>query len=301
MEAFKEMLDCYVKGFIEAGDRFEDGRLYDIAPFPLLSAFVEGPLEKGKDITQGGIEYIVQLPELSGLSHVADSLAVIKKLCFETRSVTWKELLDAVHSNWKGREYLRQWVRTRVPAYGSDIDYVDDIAEEIVSFYIACIEKHRAESQSRIKYVAGIATYENYSELGVPIGATPDGRFAGDALSSNASPSIGRAVNGQTAAVNSYLKLPLEDLPGGSILDLSVESSSNLLVHLEAFIASFLERGGNILSIAVNDCEKLRAAQKEPEKYRDLKVRVGGYDAYFVDLPPHHQELQILRCEQYAR
>ena len=87
---------------------------------------------------------------------------------------------------------------------------------------------------------------------------------------------------------------------GGSILDLNVESRSGLLLHLEAFVKSFLEKGGNILSIAVNDCETLRAAQKEPEKYRDLKVRVGGYEAYFVDLPPDHQELQIRRCEQYA-
>ena len=107
-------------------------------------------------------------------------------------------------------------------------------------------------------------------------------------------------MNGQTAAVNSYLKMPLDQLEGGSILDLNIESKSNLLIHLEAFIKSFLKGGGNLLSIAVNDCEKLRAAQKEPEKYRDLKVRLGGYDAYFVDLPPSHQELQIRRCEQYA-
>ena len=87
---------------------------------------------------------------------------------------------------------------------------------------------------------------------------------------------------------------------GGSILDLNVESRSGLLMHLESFITSFLERGGNILNIAVNDLETLRAAQKEPEKYRDLKVRVGGYEAYFVDLPADHQELQIRRSEQYA-
>jgi formate C-acetyltransferase len=154
--------------------------------------------------------------------------------------------------------------------------------------------------RSNIKYQAGVATFENYAELGYFVGATPDGRLSGEALSSNASPSIGRAANGQTAAVNSYLKLPLAELAGGSILDLSIDANSNVLSHLEPFIASFLESGGNIVNIAVNDCSKLRAARKEPEKYRDLKVRVGGYDAYFVDLPPHHQELQIQRCEQYA-
>ena len=154
--------------------------------------------------------------------------------------------------------------------------------------------------RSSIRYVAGIATYEQYTVLGSLIGATPDGRLAGEPLGTNSSPSIGRAVNGQTAALNSFLKLPLIDLPGGSILDLTMNSRAGLLLQLEAFISSFVEGRGNILSIAVNDCEKLRAAQKEPEKYRDLKVRVGGYQAYFVDLPLHHQELQIRRCEQYA-
>ena len=300
LAAVKKTLDRYIKGLIQSRERFEDGRLFDIAPLPLLSAFVEGPLEVGRDITQGAMTYTFHMPELSGLSHVADSLAVIKKLCFEQQRIPWPELLDSIRDNWENKEYLRQMIRTRVPVYGNDDDYADEIATDIVNYYINSIKKHGAQVRSDIKYQAGIATFENYTELGYVVGATPDGRFAGDALSSNASPSIGRAANGQTAAVNSYLKLPLADLPGGSILDLSVEANSNLLSYLEPFIKSFLEKGGNILNIAVNDCAKLRAAQKEPEKYRDLKVRVGGYDAYFVDLPPHHQELQIRRCEQYA-
>ena len=300
MDAVKRTLDRYIGGFIASRESFEDGRLYDIAPLPLLSAFSRGPLESGRDITRGGIEYTIHMPELLGLSHVVDSLAVIKKLCFEERSLPWSDLLDAVRHNWEGREALRQRVMTRVPSYGNDVDYVDEIAVDIVSFYIDSVKRHSARARSNIKYVAGIATFESYPELGYLVGATPDGRLAREPLSSNASPSIGRAASGQTAAVNSYLKLPLHELVGGSILDLNVESRSGLLLHLEAFVKSFLEKGGNILSIAVNDCETLRAAQKEPEKYRDLKVRVGGYEAYFVDLPPDHQELQIRRCEQYA-
>jgi formate C-acetyltransferase len=300
MDAVKNTLDRYVGGFIEIRESFEDGRLYDIAPLPLLSAFSPGPLEYGRDITQGGMEYSIYMADLSGLSHVVDSLAAIKKLCFEERSVPWSDMLDAVRSNWEGREDLRQRVMTRAPSYGNDTDYVDEIAVDIVSFYIDSIKKHGAQACSTINYIAGIATFESYPELGHLVGATPDGRLAGEPLSSNASPSIGRATTGQTAAVNSYLKLPLHELAGGSILDLNVESRSNLLIHLEAFVKSFLQRGGNILSVAVNDCEKLRAAQKKPEKYRDLKVRVGGYEAYFVDLPPYHQELQIRRCQQYA-
>jgi formate C-acetyltransferase len=300
MNAVKDNLDCNMKGFIDSRESFEDSRLYHIAPLPLLSAFVSGPLDSGRDITRGGMEYTFHMPEMAGLSHVADSLAVIKKLCFEEKTVAWPELLDAVRNNWAGCEYLRQLVRTRVAAYGNDIDYVDETAREIVSYYIESLKRHSSRLGSRIKYLPGLATYEHYTTLGCLVGATADGRLAGGPLSSNASPSIGRATSGQTAAVNSYLKLPLGQLAGGSILDLSINSQSNLLGQLPAFIRAFLEGGGNILSIAVNDCRKLREAQKEPEKYHDLKVRVGGYEAYFIDLPPHHQELQIRRCEQYA-
>ena len=293
-------LDLYVKGFITSREAFEDGRLYDIAPLPLLSAFVSGPLERGRDITQFGMDYTFHMPEMSGLSHVADSLYAIKKLCFEDKRVTWPELLNALHTNWKGKEYLRQMARSKVPAYGNDVAEVDAIATELVTAYVSGIKKYGGAAKSGIKYVAGLATYEHYTTLGKLVGATPDGRFAGDPLSSNASPSIGRATSGPTAAVASYLKLPLGDLAGGSIIDLSMDAGSGLIAHLDEFIRAYLAGGGNILSIAVNDVAKLRAALKEPEKYRDLKVRVGGYEAFFVDLPCHHQELQIKRCEQYV-
>ena len=301
MDSVKGNLDKYIKGWIEGTEDVRKGdRLYDIAPLPLLSAFVEGPLESGKDVTQGGMEYCFRLLEMAGLSHVADSLAVIKKLCFEEKAIEWSELLDAVRNNWQGKESLRQLVRTRAPAYGNDVDYVDDIAREIVEYFVESVRKHSTGVPSNVKYTAGLATFEAYTTLGRLIGATPDGRLAGEPLGTNASPSIGRPVNGQTAALNSYVKLPLIDLTGVSILDINIENRAGLLLQLESFIKSFVDKRGNLINIAVNDCEKLRAAQKEPEKYRDLKVRVGGYEAYFTDLPSNHQDLQIKRCEQYA-
>ncbi len=132
------------------------------------------------------------------------------------------------------------------------------------------------------------------------IGATPDGRLSGEPISSNASPSVGRALSGQTAAMNSYLKLPNTDLPTAAPLDLAMSSRADLLLQLEPFIKSFVEGKGSLLTISVNDCETLRAAQKEPAKYRDLKIRVGGWEAYFVDLPRNYQDWQIQKCEQYA-
>jgi formate C-acetyltransferase len=301
MESFKEQLDRLVRMFMGRLDNSWDGRLYDIAPLPLLSAMVEGPLESGKDLTQCGAEHNFHAPLLSGLSHVTDSLAVIKKLCFEEKVISWPELLDTIRDNWRDKESLRQLVMTRAPAYGNDIDYVDDIAREIVEYFVESVRKYGARVKNKkLKFPPGLATFEMYVALGVIAGATADGRMDGQPISSNASPSLGRAMNGQTATVDSYRKLPLVDLPCGAPLDIAMEHRASLLRQLEAFIKSFVEERGQLLSISVNNCEQLRAAQREPEKYRDLKIRMGGWQAYFRDLPPVMQDWQIRKCETYA-
>ncbi|MBF0278852.1 MAG: hypothetical protein HQM13_13710 [SAR324 cluster bacterium] len=296
----KENIDKNVEGFISVAQQMRDDRLYSIAPLPLMSALLEGPLESGKDITQSGAEYTLHMIEMCGLSHLADSLAVIKKLCFEEKQIPWPKLLDAVRSNWLENEFLRQTVLKRSPAFGNDENYVDDIAVEIVDYFVQSVKKHSAGLPDNIKYPVGVASYEVYSMLGSMVGPTPDGRFNGDPLNTNASPTIGRTETGQTAALNSYSKLPHGDLPGGACLDLNICDRTDLLERLEPFIKTLVAKRGSVVNFTVNDCEKLRAAQVEPEKYRDLKVRVGGYDAYFIDLPPKHQELTIRRCEQYA-
>jgi formate C-acetyltransferase len=295
--SFKEQLGRYIKGMIETADDMMDGRLYDIAPLPLISACTEGPLETGTDITKGGIEYSFYSPVLGGLSHAADSLAAIKKLCFEEKLIDWKDLLEGLKNNWEGNEPLRQMVMTRAPAYGNDIDYVDEIAREIVEFYVAETKKYGANAKNKALFNPAVGTFEHYVAVGMALPATPDGRLRGQPVASNASPTNGRATSGQTAMINSYLKLPLGDLPTGAPLDIGMDTRSAHL--LEPMIKSFIEKRGNLLSVSVNDVEELKAAVKEPEKYRDLKIRIGGWEAFFVDLPPAYQEWQIKKYEQH--
>ena len=301
MASFKERLDRIVRRFIECIDEFRDERLYEIAPLPLLSALTEGPIESGKDLTLDGVTHNFHAPIFAGLSHTVDSLAAIKKLCFEQGAVDWPELLDAVKDNWQGKESLRQLVMTRAPAYGNDDDYADDIARDIVE---TCVERVREYAgrvkHSHLKFPVALGTFQSYVGIGAVTGATPDGRLAHEPVSSNASPSVGRAANGQTAALNSYCKLPLVDVPNGSPLDVAMENRPGLLKQMEAYIMSFVEKRGELLTISVNDCEKLKAARKEPETYRDLKIRIGGFQSYFTDLPPKMQDWQIRKCEQYA-
>ena len=305
METFSLLLDTHIKGFVDSVSDFvtdlnSGDHHQDINPQPLFSALANGPLESGRDITQGGMIYTQYSAILVGLSHTADSLAAIKKLCFEEQAVEWTELLDALENNWEGRESLRQLVRTRGPAYGNDEDYVDEIAREIVEIYVESMEKYKGQTETDNIQALGIATFEGYAAMGYVIGATPDGRLSREMISSNASPSVGRAVNGQTAAINSYLKLPHADLPLAAALDLAMPRRPGVLATVEALIQTFIERKGSLLTISVNDCEVLRAAQEEPEKHRDLKVRVGGWEAYFVDLSRPMQDWQIKKCEQYA-
>lgn len=300
MDTYKTLVEVYIQKWIKHEVMMRDGRLYEIAPLPLFSALVEGPLENGKDITQGGEKYQQQGIVAKGLSHTADSLAVIKKLVFEEQAVDWKELLDAVKDNWQEKEALRQFIRTRAPAYGNDIDYVDTIAVEITDHFIECVHKHKLDVENDIKWAPGVATFGNNAQDGYIHGAMPDGRLAREPFSTNASPSVGRAKNGLTAAINSYVKLPNNRMPIAAPLDLAVPNRPNLLSQIETLIRAFLEGDGSLITFSVNDCAQLRAAQKEPEKYRHLKIRVGGWEAYFVDLPRVLQDYQIKKCEQYA-
>ncbi|MEE8400017.1 MAG: pyruvate formate lyase family protein, partial [Desulfobacterales bacterium] len=301
MASFKERLDRHIGRFIECIDEFRDERLYEIAPLPLISALMEGPIESGKDLTLEGVTHNFHAPVFSGLSHTADSLAAIKKLCFDEKAIPLPEMLDAVKDNWQDKEPLRQLVMTKVPAYGNDDDFPDDIAREIVAY---CVERVRYYADrvknSHLKFPVALGTFQSYVPVGGIIGATPDGRLDHQPISSNASPSVGRAANGQTAALNSYCKLPLVDVPNGAPLDVAMDNRASLLNQLEAYITSFVEKRGELLTISINDCEKLKAAQKEPEKYKDLKIRIGGFQGYFTDLAPEMQTYQIQKCEQYA-
>lgn len=301
MASFKDRLDILIRSFIESVDHFRDGRLYEIAPLPLLSALTEGPLESGKDMTLDGVTHNFHAPVFAGLSHAADSLAAIKKLCFEEREIELPDLLDAVKNNWRDKESLRQMMMTRAPAYGNDDDYADDIAREIVEYLVDRVKEYGGKVKHKhLKFPVALGTFQSYIGIGGVVGATPDGRMDKQPIGSNASPSNGRAVNGQSAALNSYCKLPLIDVPNGAPLDVAFENRPSLLRQMEAYIKSFVENRGLLLTISVNDCEKLRAAQKEPEKYRDLKIRIGGFQSYFTDLPPAMQDWQIRKCEQYA-
>jgi len=300
LEALKKQIEFAIKGFAERINRYY-GSTYTIAPVPFISSLIDDCLQKARDVTQGGAKYVLHAPLAAGVADTANSLAAIKKLVFEDRKISIGELIDLLDRDFEGAEDVRQLLITKAPKYGNDEDYVDDIVKELIDFYV---QKLKENSHSRVKFPAGVGTFERYVMFGKKLGATPDGRTATSPISVNMSPTPGSSINGPTSAVKSFSKIDFTNLPAGSPLDLSINKEvfrgEEGLCRLMAFVKSFLRLGGNILTITLSDVETLRCAQREPEKYKDLTVRVGGFQAYFVLMDKDHQDHHIRRAEQGA-
>lgn len=295
--ALKEQVKYLIDIAMENKIKYYD-EVHKIAPVPFLSAIMEDCLKNGKDMTERGARYRFYSPLVTGFSHLVDSLAVIKKVVYEERMISMEKMVDVLSKNWEGEERLRQYCLNRVPKYGNDDDYVDSIGQDFLTFFCDYFDEWNRKVDWLI-LAAGIGTFENYPRLGYVCGASADGRFAKAPIASNYSPSAGRDTSGPTAVIRSATKFDLTRVNDGCPVDLkfsfSGQDNEKKYSILESFIKSFLELGGNILTITTVNVETLKAAQKDPEKYASLRVRLGGLTAYFVQLAGPQQEEYIMR------
>ncbi|MCW3979496.1 MAG: hypothetical protein NWF12_07080 [Candidatus Bathyarchaeota archaeon] len=270
-----------------------------ISPNPFVSATVEGCLEKMKDLTEGGAVYNSSAVCASGVADTADALAAVKKLVHEEGRIGKKELLDALRDNFDGRERLRLMLLNRAPKFGNDDEYVDGLAAELVEHAYGEVAKHRNPRGGR--YILGLFSYGNYIGHGIVTGATPDGRKAGAGISPNFSPSPGRDVKGPFAVFKSTTRVDQQLTANGTALDLAIHPSAlrgpGGVEKLMSLLKSFRELGGMQVQFNVVDTEVLREAQREPEKHRNLTVRLWGFPAYFVRLPREFQDHIIARTD----
>lgn len=296
-QAFVGQMEHQIKSYMEQS-RFMFGKYQMLAPVPFLSSLVDGCLEKGRDITDGGAGMYLNAVMLTGLPNTADSLAAVKRFVFEEKRLTMAELVEILDRDFEGQERLRQLFINRSPKYGNDEDEVDAIAAEIVRHFAARVAT-LGDSYRPILFFPGIGTFEDYDLFGKMLGATPDGRKAWTPLAPNAGPVPGMDMKGPTALLHSYNKLDHSSLAAGAELDISMNAGDfkgeDGLHRLMGFVKAFLRTRGTVLNIALNDVETLKRAQREPEKYRDLRVRVGGWSAYFVLLDKRNQDHQIAR------
>jgi formate C-acetyltransferase len=237
-----------------------------------------------------------------GAINVADSLAAIRKLVYDDRVITIKPLRQALAMNWEGYENIRRMC-LQAPKYGNDIDYVDLIASDLYRFLVDEEAKYHTYGRpagGKIKGVGG-ASISSMFAGGTIIGATPDGRLAGTTLSDGTvSPAQGKDTNGPTAMLNSALKIDQASCSSTLLnvkLNPSTLTTQDSLKKLVSLIRTYADMGGKWIQFNVIGNEQLLDAQKFPENYRDLIVRVAGYSAYFVDLGKGVQDDIIRRME----
>lgn len=301
MEAYKKQLafaiDYHLKAYGICSSLHSQ-----IAPTVFASTTIEGCIEKGRILQKDGAKYSTTGTFISGVANAADSLSAIDQVCFQQKLMTLAEMRDMLDSNYEGKEEWHQMLLNKYVHFGNDDDLVDDYCRQVVGF---CAKENQAHKDSRFGQYELILLNQTYNIWqGRVVGATPDGRMAGEPLANNASPSNGMDRSGPTAVGNSIGKMDTLMVPKGVLVnhkfDPAVAKGEKGLDMLETFVRGYMEVGGQHVQINVIDTATLRDAQQHPENYKNLMVRVAGYSAFFVELDPRVQENIIGRTEHVA-
>jgi len=296
-EAFKKQLNYFVEVKIKGNNVIE--RLYaEFLPAPFLSLFIDDCIANGKDYNNGGARYNTNYIQGVGLGTITDSLAAITYQVFEEKQVTFEGLLKALKANFKGHEKLRQKLLNKTPKYGNDDEYADGVMKTVFEAYYSAIDGRPNTKGGRYRINLLPTTVHVY--FGQLVGATPDGRKAGEPVSEGVSPVQGADRKGPTAVIKSVSKID-HVRTGGTLLNqkfapelLADEEGMDKLGFL---IRAYFKLDGHHIQFNVVNADTLREAQKHPEKFGDLLVRVAGYSDYFVNLSVELQNEIIGRTE----
>ncbi|QGU94464.1 formate C-acetyltransferase/glycerol dehydratase family glycyl radical enzyme [Clostridium bovifaecis] len=296
-EAYKKQVE-YFADLIVLANNVEDKVHQEMAPVLLPTLLIDPCIEKGIGVSHGGAKYNFTGPQGIAISNVADSLAAIDTMVFKDKKVTAEELYKALLNNWKGHEVLQQKM-LQCPHFGNDDDYVDELGHFAAIVYCKAIE-NRPNARGGI-FQPGLYPVSANIPFGETTWASADGREAGVALADGISPVHGRDVNGPTAALKSVAKVDHVIASNGTLLNQKyhpsalsgIEGNRNFMNAMKVYF----EKGGFHNQVNVVSADTLRDAQKHPEKYKNLVVRVAGYSAYFVRLGPALQNDIIERTE----
>lgn len=266
-----------------------------ISPLPFLSGTLEDCIGKGLDITKGGVTYRDKGMFVMSPVNAVNSLSAIKKVVFDDGFASLADVKNACKNNYEGYDLLRQRLLS-APKWGNDDDNVDNLAKDIFEFSCREILKYRIDDEAR--FLSGIHQPHHVS-TGAGMGATPDGRKHGDPIPVTLSPSNGTERKGPTAIIKSVTKIDPMLCQWNSALTINFHPSSvsgeDGLKKFEMLLRSFLDLGGIQLQTNILNAEILQIAQNEPERYRDLVIRVWGFSAYFINLSRQYQDEIISR------
>ena len=262
--------------------------------------FLEGTVENGITWNDGGTPYHKITVQGSGLASVIDCFAAVEKLVFRDRERSLAELARILREDWSGNESLRQKMSMRMPKFGNGIAWVDELGRVIVDIF--CDEVAACNSSASLySFFPCISTDRDFTTMGLGVGATPDGRRAGQQISENCSPSEGMDTSGFTALLSSVSRLPFGRITGGPLnvkLHPSAVEGEEGLAALAAALQTYFEQGGMSLMMNVVSRQQLQDAKEHPRRYKSLCVRVTGYSAYFVQMGSKAQNEMIRRTEE---
>jgi formate C-acetyltransferase len=268
-------------------------------PFPLLSCFIQGCLEQGKDFGHGGALYNFLQPESVGMTNVVDGMAAIKVLVDEQKRYTLDDFRQAVRDNWEGHEELRRAVFEECPKHGNDVEWVNDLFAEFAGAWCSAIEGHRNYYGGPV--LPGFLGWVVWYSEAANVPATPDGRRQGEPMANSIGPSTGTKIKGIPAMMLSLSKFDHSRGLGGMVTNVRLQA--NALRHdegvdrLVGLIDGCMELGIYHMQFELASREKLLDAKAHPENYRDLFVRIGGYLVPFTLLPEFAQDEVIGRTE----
>jgi len=260
--------------------------------------FTRDCVRNRKSFEAGGARYNGSVVTYQGIANTVDSLAAIRKFVYEEQSIGRGELLEALAADYQGYERLRLKLSS-APRFGNDDDYADPIARDVVAYAWELLYAHKHPRGGR--YLPSCILFATYGIAGKQVGATPDGRRAFEVLADSVGAAQGRDERGPTALLSSVAKLPLTLAIGTPVLNLRFQKktmdSDAGLDKIASLVRGFFSKGGLQVQISVVSREDMMAAQRMPDKYRDLIVRIGGYSEYFTRLDRGLQESVIARTE----
>ena len=296
-EAYHKQMVYFVNLKLAVNNYIE--RMFSLyAPATFLSLFIDDCITRGRDYYSGGARYNTTYIQCTGLGTTTDCLSTLKKHVFEDKKFTMDELLKAVSENFEGNEKMRQFIINRTPFFGNDDEYADTIAVKVYDDLVDAIEGHPNTRGGKTQLNMLSTTCHNY--FGSVCGASVNGRLAKFAISDGTSPAHGADTNGPTAVIKSLGKLD-QTKSGGTLLNVrfvpSLLKRDEDLKKLVSLIRAYFGMGGHHIQFNIVDTQTLLDAQKQPDEYKDLLVRVAGYSDYFNDMTEQLQNEIIARTE----
>ena len=297
MDAYRQQLKYFIDLKIKGNNIIE--RLYaNYMPAPFMSIVMDDCIARGLDYHNGGARYNPTYIQGVGIGTLTDSLAAVKYHVFDEQNISMDELLKAMQADFEGYEHLRQKLLYNTPKYGNDDDYADDIAEEVFNVYYDLLNG-RPNTKGG-KYRVNLLPTTVHIYFGSVVGALPNGRKTGETVSEGISPTQGADTKGPTAVVKSAARID-HARTGGTLLNMKFNPQVLAGEGIDKFlhlIRAYFKLDGHHIQFNVIDAEMLRKAQQNPERHRDLIVRVAGYSDYFVNVGRDLQNEIIARTEQ---